>query len=256
MNMRKVIKDLQWERRRLLAMSRVADPLFAKDYLDMHTQDEGIVNGIKNATTIRFLARLSANLKPKDITAERRRFAEDNLAGNDTGVMMFDSKYADVKQIESAAVVVNPKQQELIRGNVFEYFGTNEKILTNTYTEDEWNAYYEGCIEPFAIQLSLVLTAMTFTPEQIRAGAAVIATANRLQYASNNTKLNIVTQLFDRGFLTHNQGLEIFNMSPVADGDRRFIRKEYAEVSDVSKLNTEPMEPKEGEGNGDHTGDP
>ncbi|MGI6181508.1 MAG: phage portal protein [Agathobaculum sp.] len=221
----------------------------------MHTQDEGIVNGIKNATTIRFLARLSANLKPKDITAERRRFAEDNLAGNDTGVMMFDSKYADVKQIESAALVVNPKQQELIRGNVFEYFGTNEKILTNTYTEDEWNAYYEGCIEPFAIQLSLVLTAMTFTPEQIRAGAAVIATANRLQYASNNTKLNIVTQLFDRGFLTHNQGLEIFNMSPVSDGDRRFIRKEYAEVSDVSKLNTEPVEPKEGKGNGDHTGD-
>lgn len=56
---------------------------------------------------------------------------------------MFDSKYADVKQIESAAMVVNPKQQELIRASVFEYFGTNEKILTNTYNEDEWNAYYE-----------------------------------------------------------------------------------------------------------------
>ncbi len=167
----------------------------------MHTQDEGIVNGIKNATTIRFLARLAANLKQKDIDAERKRFAKDNLEGNSTGVMMFDSKYADVKQIESTALVVNPRQQELIRESVFEYFGTNEKLLTNTYTEDEWNAYYEGCIEPFAIQLSLVLTAMTFTPDEIAQGAGIIATANRLQYASNNTKLNIVTQLFDRGFL-------------------------------------------------------
>lgn len=225
----------------------------------MHTQDEGIVNGIKNATTIRFLARLAGNLKPKDIDAERERFAEDNLRGNDTGVMMFDSKYADVKQIESTALVVNPRQQELIRQSVFSYFGTNEKILTNTYTEDEWNAYYEGSIEPFAIQLSLVLTAMTFTPAEIAQGAGIIATANRLQYASNNTKLNIVTQLFDRGFLTHNMGLEIFNMPPVENGDRYFIRKEYAEVSEVSKLNTgdtEPTEPKEGEDNGDHAGDP
>lgn len=220
----------------------------------MHTQDEGIVSGIKNATTIRFLARLAGNLKPKDLDAERKRFASDNLAGNDTGVMMFDSKYADVKQIESTALVVNPKQQELIRQSVFSYFGTNEKILTNTYSEDEWNAYYEGSIEPFAIQLSLVLTAMTFSPEEIAQGAGIIATANRLQYASNNTKLSIVTQLFDRGFLTHNMGLEIFNMSPVADGDRYFIRKEYAEVSNLNT--TEPAKPKEGDGNGDHAGKP
>lgn len=248
---------VELERAGLLTQHQYADDFFGADNSPMfptlqvmRTQDEGIVHGIKNATTIRFLARMAGNLKPKDMEAERRRFAENNLGQNDTGVMMFDNKYADVKQIESAAMIVNPKQQELIRGNVFEYFGTNEKILTNTYTEDEWNAYYEGSIEPFAIQLSLVLTAMTFTPDEIAQGAGIIATANRLQYASNQTKLNVVTQLFDRGFLTHNQGREIFNMSAVENGDRYFIRKEYAEVS---KLNTQP---KEGEDNGDHTGDP
>ena len=69
-----------------------------------------------------------------------------------------------------------------------------------------------------------------------RAGASIIATANRLQYASNQTKLNVVTQLFDRGFLTHNQGLEIFNMSPVEDGDKHYIRKEYTEVSNLDAV--------------------
>jgi len=205
----------------------------------MQTQNEGIINGIKNATTIRFLARLANTLKSKDIEAERLRFAQTNLEENSTGIMMFDQKYADVKQIESTALVVNPKQQELIRENVFEYFGTNEKILTNSYNEDEWNAYYEGMIEPFAIQLSHVLTAMTFTPEEIASGAGIIATANRLQYASNKTKLDIVVQMFDRGFLTQNQGLEIFNMSPVKDGDKRYIRKEYAEISKLGKEENE-----------------
>ena len=54
-------------------------------------------------------------------------------------------------------------------------------------------------------------------------------TTNNLQYASTEEKLNVVTQLFDRGYLTHNQGLEIFNMPTIGPaGDRRFVRKEYA----------------------------
>ena len=250
---------IELSRAGILTQHQYEDDFFGSDNRPLmptmqmaQTQAEGIINGIKNATTIRFLARLNGNLKEKDITAERERFARDNLAGNSTGVAMFDSKYADVKQIESAAMVVNPKQQELIRASVFEYFGTNEKILTNTYNEDEWKAYYEGFIEPFAIQLSLVLTSMTFTPEEIAAGASIIATANRLQYASNQTKLNVVTQLFDRGFLTHNQGLEIFNMSPVEDGDKHYIRKEYTEVSNLDAVDDTS---KEGD-NGDHTGNP
>lgn len=200
-----------------------------------HAQDEGIVNGIKNATTIRFLARLSGVYQKDDITQARKEFARDNLTRNDTSVMMFDSKFADVRQIDSVANVVNPRQQEYIRESVYEYFGINDKILTNTYTEAEWDAYYEGKIEPFAIQLSQMLSHMTFAPRQLDDGAMILATTNRLQYASNQTKLQIVTQLFDRGFLTHNLGLEIFNLPPVEGGDKYFIRREYTEIDKLGE---------------------
>ena len=120
----------------------------------------------------------------------------------------------------------------LIQENVYQYFGTNQKIMQNEFDENEWNAYYEGKLEPFALQLSLVMSNMTFTGRQISFGSQILFTANRLQYASNQTKLNIVTQLFDRGFLTHNEGLEIFNMAGIGpEGDKHFIRREYAEVS-------------------------
>lgn len=198
-----------------------------------HTQSEGIINSIKNATTIRFLARLASVYSQKDILAERKRFSEENLQKNDTSVMIFDNKYADVKQIESFAQVVNPKQQEFIRESVFEYFGTNEKILTNTYSESEWNAYYEGKIESFAINISQVLSNMVFSPSQLNRNNMIVATTNRLQYAENSTKISIVTQLFDRGFITHNMGLDIFNMSPIENGDKYFIRREYTEVQNI-----------------------
>ena len=218
-----------------------------------HTQNEGIINAIKNATTIRFLARLASVYSNKDIIAERKRFSEENLQKNDTSVMIFDNKYADVKQIESFAQVVNPKQQEFIKESVFEYFGTNEKILTNTYSESEWNAYYEGKVESFAINISQVLSNMVFTPSQLNRKNMIVATTNRLQYAENGTKINIVTNLFDRGFITHNMGLEIFNMSPIPDGDKYFIRREYTEVQNIDLDRTTTPTNGEGENNGNDT---
>ena len=79
------------------------------------------------------------------------------------------------------------------------------------------------------------MTNMTFTDREIAFGNQIIFTANRLQYASNQSKLNIVTQLFDRGLITRNEGREVFNMSPLDDGDKYYIRKEYAEVSKLNE---------------------
>ena len=202
----------------------------------MNVQNQGIIEGIKNGASIRFLAKLANSLKDKTITEERKRFIEDNLTvTNNGGVMMYDAKYEDVKVIDSKPFIVNPMQMSQIKENVFTYFGTNEKILQNNFTSDEWNAYYEGKIEPFAIEASLVHTNMVFSEREVAHGNQIMFTANRLQYLTNSEKLNTVTQLFDRGFMTHNQGLEIFNMSPVENGDKRYIRKEYIETNNLDE---------------------
>lgn len=72
---------------------------------------------------------------------------------------------------------------------------------------------------------------MTYTEKELARGNQIVFTANRLQYASNATKLQVSTQLFDRGILTTNQIMDIWNMAHVEDGDKRYIRKEYTETS-------------------------
>lgn len=195
----------------------------------IHTNNQGIIEGVKSSATLRFLAKIAQTLKPKDLEDERKRFVESNFnSSNAGGVMLIDAKYEDVKQLQTNQYTVDSAQMEQIKENVFNYFGTNEKILQNNFTSDEWGAYYEGKIEPFAIEASLVHTNMKFTPHEVAFGNEIIFTSNRLQYASNQEKLNIVTQLFDRGFLTHNQGLEVFNMASIGEaGNYRYIRKEY-----------------------------
>jgi len=218
----------------------------------INTNNQGIIEGVKNSATLRFLAKIGQVLKPEDLEAERTRFIASNFnAANAGGVMLIDAKYDDVKQLQMNQYTVDSAQMEQIKENVFNYFGTNEDIIQNKFNSEKWNAYYEGKIEPFAIEASLVHTNMTFTPHQVAFGNEIMFTANRLQYASNSEKLSIVTQLFDRGFLTHNQGLEIFNMASIGEiGDQRYIRKEYGlaeyeQEPNDAYVHYEQTEPKE-----------
>lgn len=79
------------------------------------------------------------------------------------------------------------------------------------------------------------MTNMTFTEKEVAHGNQIMWTANRLQYASNKTKLEMSTQLLDRGVLTINQVNEIWNLPPVKDGDKRYIRREYVDVDNLDK---------------------
>lgn len=202
----------------------------------IHTNNQGIINGVKNSAAIRFLAKIANLFDAEDIKKERERFTKDNLsADNQSGMIIYDNKFSEIKQVDSKPFTINANQMMQIKENVFDYFGVSEGIIQNKYSEDEWNAFYEGAIEPFALQLSLVMTNMTFTEHQISCGNSIIFTANRMQYASNQTKLSISTQLFDRGLINRNAVMDIWNMAHVEDGDKYYIRKEYTEVSQLGK---------------------
>lgn len=203
----------------------------------LNIQNQGIIEGVKQSANIRFMAKLANIFKSTDIAAERKRFTEENLSyENNSGVMMFDAKYADVKQIESKPFIVDADQMKLIQTNVYNYFGVNEDILQNKYDEETFNAFYEGKVEPFAIQLGLVMTNMTFSEREVSFGNQIMFSSSRLQYASNTTKLSVSQQLFDRGILSRNEIREIWQLPKIDDGDKYMIRLEYADVNNLGQI--------------------
>lgn len=241
---------IEYERVGVMTQYQYKDDLFGEDNRTLHptmqllhTQNEGIINAVKNSANIRFLAKIANVLKPEDIKKERERFTQDNLSeDNKSGMIIYDGKFSDMKQVDSKPYTVNSLQMQQINEGVFIHFGTNMDILTNKYDENTWNAYYEGKIEPFAIQLSLVMSNMTYTQTEINRGNMITWTANRLQYASNSTKLQVSTQLFDRALLNRNGVMDIWNMAHVEGGEKYYIRKEYAEVSQLGEAGA-PKEP-------------
>ena len=202
----------------------------------LNIQNQGIEEGVKSAASYKFMATLSNFANETDLTKERERFTENNLRKG-AGVLLWPNTYKDIKQIESKPFVADADQVRLINENVYNYFGVNEDILQNKAIGDSWNAFYEGAIEPFSIQLSEVLTRMLFTQRERELGTYVMATSNRLQYMSNQDKLNVSSQLVDRGMMSLNEAREIWQLPPVEGGDVRIMRGEYYDAN--AKTNQE-----------------
>ena len=202
----------------------------------IHIQNQGIQEGVKSAATYRFMAQLSNFSKAEDLTKERKRFTAENLASDAQGggLLLFPNTYSNIQQISSKPFVIDADQMKVIKENVFEYFGVNEKILTNEFSADTWAAFYEGVVEPWAIQFSEVLTKMLFTFREQSQGNLVQATANRIQYMSNADKLNVSAQMADRGLMTRNEIREIWNLAPLPEpyGSQLPVRGEYYNVGD------------------------
>lgn len=202
----------------------------------IHAQNEAQKTAIKNGAAIRFIGSLTGQVREEDMKKKRERFMLDNLtADNSSGLLLYDSTFQNVKQIEPQSYTISPEEMDRIKSNVYTYFGTNDKILTNDYDEDAWSAFYEGKVEPFAVQLGEGLTKMLFTDIEVKHGNHIEFSANRLEYTSNKTKHELIRDMVDRGIISLNEAREMLQMPPVDGGDIRVIRGEYINTESVSE---------------------
>ena len=186
-----------------------------------HTQNEGIINGIKAGANIRGILKYNQIMSPAKLKEEKEAFITDYLQiSNDGGVVALDQK-ADYVPIESKPLVLTAEQTEAIQRKIYNYLGVTEKIVNSSYTEDEFAAFYESTIEPFAVALSMEFTAKIFTDREQAFGNSILFEAGRLQFSSNKTKVELIKELMPLGLLTVNQALEILNMPSIEGGNKR-----------------------------------
>lgn len=213
----------------------------------IHIQNQGIEEGVKASASVKFIAKANNFSKAEDLKKEAVRWTKENFARDSeaSSVLLFPNTYNDIRQVDAKPWVVDADQMKIIKDNVCEYFGVNEDILQNKFNSETWSAFYEGCVEPFALQFSEVMTRMLFTFREQSEGNLVMATSNRLQYMSNADKLAVSAQMADRGLLTRNEIREIWNLAPLPEpyGSQLPIRGEYYNVNEGSEgnVNQEPV---------------
>ena len=164
----------------------------------------------------------------------RDQFVEDFIKNGDkSGIGGLDAT------TEFTPVNVNPttasgEQTKIIDDKVLKYFGINEDIINSSYNENQWNAFYESILEPIGLQMSLEFSNKLFTPTEKAFGNEILFESNRLQYASNTTKIDLLR--YGSNIMTINELREIFNLAPVENGDVFMIDQNHEINEDVSNI--------------------
>lgn len=208
------------------------------------TTDQGIVKAIKNSAVVKWILKFKSVLKQEDIDNQVKNFVNNYLnIANDGGAASSDPRY-DLEQVKPEAFVPDSKQMQETVQRIYNFFNTNDKIIQSKYNEDEWNAYYESEIEPFAMQLAGEYTRKLFSRKERGFGNKIIFESSSLQYASMSTKMNLV-QMVDRGSLTPNEWRAILSLGPIEGGDKPIRRLDTAlvkegKITDEGGDNNEP----------------
>ena len=198
---------------------------------------QGISNAIKNTAFIRGILEFAQVLNPKDRDEQIQDFSERylDITKNNKGLAYTDPRYK-FHETKSEPYVPNKAQMDYTKQEIYDYFNTNEKIVRGSFTDEEWIAYFETTIEPFAIQMSQEFTRKILTRTEQYYGNEIIFEANRLANASNSTKVTICKEL--KHLFTINEQREIWNRGPVPGGDKllQSLNDVNSEIADEYQL--------------------
>lgn len=193
-----------------------SNKILKTDLETAHTASEGIKNAIKSSNNLKGIIKFSnAVLKEKDIKASKDAFVRDFLSlENESGIAALDAK-AEFQEVNLEPITLDKEQLAQVNYNIFDYFGISEKIVRNNFTSEEWNAFYEGVIEPRAIQMSYAFTNKIFNYQARKDGHRIVFSTNRLQYAKIDSKISLLKEAGALGLLTKDEAREIIDLHPL-----------------------------------------
>lgn len=195
---------------------------------------QGIRNVVKNSAGLRGYLRYTNFASDEDLKAKVREFQEAYMTADNSGGLAGLDNTMEFHEITQRSQQIPTASVEFFRQNIYRYYGVNENILTSHFTESEWNAFYESTIEPIALQLSLECTFKLLTERERGFGNRIVFLANRLQYASLQTRAAVGGTLFDRGAITINEYRGLVDFEPIEGGNVRMVSLNFVKAGDQS----------------------
>ena len=196
---------------------------------------ESVVNGVRNSNGLRGILKASSLVNDADLDKEVQKFTYKYLDISNTSQIAGLDNRLDFQQLKVEPVVINEGQMQAVSNDMFRYFNVSENIVQSKYTESEYNAFYNSCIEPLAIQISIELTSKLFTQNQIKTGNKIILSAERMGFASMDTRVKAIETLMPLGIFSINESRKLMELSDVENGDKHLLSLNYVDLDKANE---------------------
>jgi HK97 family phage portal protein len=182
------------------------------------TLQQGISASVKNGVALRGVLKFTSLTNPEQIRLEKEQFFRDFITGNQGGIAATDMRYS-FEPLNQAPYAIPAEQLNAISESIYRYLGVSADIIGGSYTEDTFSAFYESCIEPLALQMSLEFSR--------KCGAEIRFTSERLEFSAAKTKISLLHEAGALGVLSVNEARQLLALPPVEGGDVRLQSLNY-----------------------------
>lgn len=198
-------------------------------------QNNGAITAIQSGAQLRGILKYTSIQSPEMLQKSKQQFMQDFLAmGNNGGIVVTDAKQ-DYQPIADKPTPIDAAAADAVAQRIYAYLGVSREIVTASYDEDQFGAFYESVLEPLCCAYSQAFTVKCFTPRERAYGNSIEFDGGRTLYASNSTKLSMIKELTPMGLLTVNEARELLNLSPVEDGDTRLQSLNYVDATKANE---------------------
>jgi len=188
---------------------------------------QGIENAIKSSAFIRFIVESVTVLSDDKKKKKALEFNEDFLNAAKNGGVIFTDATSKITPITNTPKYSDGSEMDRFYESVYNYFGTNKKIISGNFTDVEWNSFFESTLEVFINKMEIELTKKLFTQNEVAYGNKIIIQVDKIQSMSITSRLNIIKEVKEVGMLTINEMRELVYLPPVEDGDIREVSLNY-----------------------------
>jgi HK97 family phage portal protein len=228
----------------------------------IQTNYEGIEQAIKTSAFIRFIIQSTTPLNDDVKKQKAKAFADAYLGSDATGVAYVDGAQ-EIKQISSEAKYANAAEQKIYTELIYQYLGSNEKILRGDFTEDQWQSFWETELEPFILKLMDELNYKILSKGERSAGNKIVIDTNRLQTASMKTRIMVADRYLKLPVIKPNVVTDLLYLPKSESGDEEYTSLNYTETKNLGEYQgvggpgeETPAEPKEDDPGGDQNTPP
>lgn len=152
------------------------------------TNDEGMVKAIENANTIRFIISQPGNANEK-MKLENQRMFEEQISSAKSALYVTNA--ASITQVNPTTKWIEDESVKELKNEIYAFFNVTADFVQSKYNENEWQAIFEGAIEPFIIALKQALTIKLFSRREFDVGNRIEIMSDPLQTASLQTRIKL-----------------------------------------------------------------
>ena len=179
---------------------------------------QGLEKGVKSSLSIRGILKIHTVTDDDGQKAERKKL-EDAIEKGTSGIVALDMK-GDYTPLPLDPKMVDKDTLEFLENKALHWYGVSKPILSRYYNDDQYQAFYEGTLEPIVISLGQAFSKAIFTARELEVGNEIVFYQKDMMYMSSKAKLDLLKTTGEQGLLSDNQKLKLLGYPPVPGGER------------------------------------